>query len=116
MVAFLRISLVLVVLIAALLQAPVAQRFIRLIHLGLAIGKDIQPITDFQHHQCRRLRDPLLEACEDMWMSGATRTLYLACSDAKGRQNWMPKYVKSLPSIVFCEDGRACSYHQNAWQ
>lgn len=98
--SFLKISLVAVVLVAAVLQLPLFQRFLKLLRLGLAIGKDIRPISDFQY-QCRRLHDPLLEACEDMWISETTRTLYLACSDAKGRGNWMPKYVFSKLPTTF---------------
>lgn len=95
MVSFVKSGIVLVVITAAVLQLPLIQRFIRLLRLGLAIGKDIRPISDFTH-QCHRVHDPLLEACEDMWISAKTRTLYLACSDPKGRGNWMPKYVSSV--------------------
>lgn len=100
MVSFVKISIVLVVLVATLLQLPLFQRLIRLLHLGLAIGKDIRPISDFPQYQCRRLQDPLLEACEDMWISGTTRKLYLACSDSKGRDNWMPKLVFSSSACL----------------
>ncbi|ROW09842.1 hypothetical protein VMCG_02163 [Cytospora schulzeri] len=86
-----KIGLGAIVLIAVLIQLPIAQRTVALVRLGLAIGKTIQPISDFAHtYQCRRIVDPWLEACEDMWLSEATRKLYLACSDPEARDQWMP--------------------------
>ncbi|OHE93609.1 hypothetical protein CORC01_11108 [Colletotrichum orchidophilum] len=62
------------------------------IWLGLGIGKTFQPLSDFPY-SCRRIEEPRLQACEDMWLSEATRQLFLACSDPLARQQWMPKYV-----------------------
>ncbi|KXH66234.1 hypothetical protein CSAL01_11699 [Colletotrichum salicis] len=62
------------------------------IWLGLGIGKEFQPLSDFPY-SCRRIEDPRLQACEDMWLSEATRQLFLACSDPLSRQQWLPKYV-----------------------
>lgn len=94
MVGFSTISLVSIVLIAALVQVPVVKHIGRAVWLGFAIGKDIQPITDFQR-QCRRLEDPRLQACEDLWISEAQRKLYLACSDPHAREQWAPGFVTS---------------------
>ncbi|KAK1725678.1 uncharacterized protein BDZ83DRAFT_618882 [Colletotrichum acutatum] len=59
------------------------------IWLGLGIGKEFQPLSDFPY-SCRRIEDPRLQACEDMWLSEATRQLFLACSDPLSRQQWLP--------------------------
>ncbi|EME48732.1 hypothetical protein DOTSEDRAFT_142053, partial [Dothistroma septosporum NZE10] len=56
----------------------------------LGIGRTVQPIADFPHYQCRRIEDPRLQACEDMWLSEKTRQLFLACSDPTARTYWMP--------------------------
>ena len=62
---------------------------ITLVQLGLAIGKTIQPLSAFPF-ECRRIDNPMLDACEDMWISRSTRKLYLACSDSKARRQWFP--------------------------
>ncbi|KAK1962016.1 calcium-dependent phosphotriesterase [Colletotrichum sublineola] len=59
------------------------------IWLAFGIGKTIQPLSDFPY-SCRRIEDQRLQACEDMWLSEATRQLFLACSDPLARQQWMP--------------------------
>ncbi|KAK3360556.1 hypothetical protein B0T25DRAFT_473853 [Lasiosphaeria hispida] len=61
---------------------------IALVQLGLAIGKTIRPLSDFPY-ECRHIDHPLLDACEDMWISH-TRKLYLACSDSQARKQWFP--------------------------
>lgn len=91
MAGLIRISLCIVVLIAVFMQLPIVQRTVHLVRLGLAIGKTIQPISDFAHmYKCRRIEDPQLEACEDILLSEATRKLFLACSDREARGQWMP--------------------------
>ncbi|KAK6213937.1 hypothetical protein QIS74_09939 [Colletotrichum tabaci] len=57
--------------------------------MAFGIGKTFQPLSDFPY-SCRRIKDPRLQACEDMWLSEATRQLFLACSDPLSRQQWMP--------------------------
>ncbi|KAK1449899.1 hypothetical protein CMEL01_07235 [Colletotrichum melonis] len=59
------------------------------IWLGLGIGKEFQPLSDFPY-SCRRIENPRLQACEDMWLSEATRQLFLACSDPLSRRQWLP--------------------------
>ncbi|KAK2058938.1 hypothetical protein LY76DRAFT_616119 [Colletotrichum caudatum] len=59
------------------------------IWLAFGIGNTIQPLSDFPY-SCRRIENPRLQACEDMWLSEATRQLFLACSDPLARQQWMP--------------------------
>lgn len=71
------------------LQFLPVKNIFSLVWLGLGIGKDIQPVTDFPY-QCRRLEDPRLQACEDMWLSHSSRQLFLACSDPLGRKQWFP--------------------------
>ncbi|KAF3767168.1 calcium-dependent phosphotriesterase [Cryphonectria parasitica EP155] len=84
-----RIGIVIIVFVALLLQLPIVQNFVTLLRLGLGFGKTIQPIGDFQH-QCRRINHVHLQACEDMWLSEATRQLFLGCSDAGSRSQWVP--------------------------
>lgn len=62
------------------------------IWLAFGIGRVLQPISDFPY-TCRKIVDPRMEACEDMWLSESTRQLFLACSDSLARSHWMPKYV-----------------------
>ncbi|KAI8717131.1 hypothetical protein NCS52_00787700 [Fusarium sp. LHS14.1] len=57
--------------------------------LGFGIGRVTQPISDFPY-TCRKIVDPRMEACEDMWLSESTRQLFLACSDPLARPYWMP--------------------------
>jgi hypothetical protein len=61
----------------------------------LGIGRVMQPLSDFPY-TCRKIVDPRLEACEDMWLSQSTRQMFLACSDSTSRQSWMPRYVYPL--------------------
>ncbi|KAL2278407.1 hypothetical protein FJTKL_14502 [Diaporthe vaccinii] len=89
-----RVGLGIAVLGAVLSQVPITRSIWTLLSLGLAIGKFLQPISDFPSYQCRRIHDPLLQACEDMWLSEATRQLFLACSDSEARNRWMPSETK----------------------
>lgn len=86
-----------VALVALFSSLPITWRVARLVQLGFGIGKVIQPISDFPY-QCRRLHDPRLQACEDLWLSEATRQIFIACSESKSRQNWAPKYAARPPS------------------
>ncbi|KAK5126954.1 hypothetical protein LTR85_008312 [Meristemomyces frigidus] len=58
--------------------------------INVGVGRHLQPISDFPAYQCRRIEDPVLQACEDMWLSESTRQLFLACSDPLSRTQWMP--------------------------
>lgn len=58
--------------------------------INFGIGRQVQPISDFPAYQCRRIEDPILQACEDMWFSESSRQLFLACSDPLSRKQWMP--------------------------
>lgn len=98
-----KVSVTIALLVAVLLQVPVIQRIGTFIWLGLAIGKTIQPLSDFPNYQCRRIHDERLQACEDMWLSEKTRTLFLACSDAQLRTNWHPRYeFGEFKASAFC--------------
>ncbi|KAK0716277.1 hypothetical protein B0H67DRAFT_645920 [Lasiosphaeris hirsuta] len=69
-------------------------KLIALVQLGLAIGKTIRPLS-YVPFECHRIDNPLLDACEDMWISHSTRKLYLACSDSQARR-WMVLVVLDL--------------------
>ncbi|KAK2614255.1 hypothetical protein N8I77_001101 [Diaporthe amygdali] len=89
-----RMGLGVAALVAILIQLPFVQRIWILLKLGLAIGRVLQPLSDFTSYECRRIQDPLLQACEDLWLSEATRQLFLACSDSDSRTKWMPNEAK----------------------
>ncbi|KLU83157.1 hypothetical protein MAPG_02222 [Magnaporthiopsis poae ATCC 64411] len=82
------IGVVLVAIIAAIF--PILQ-------LGwktIAYGRVLQPVSDFPY-TCRRIENqPRLKACEDMWLSEATRQLFLACGDPAARSHWSPVVQK----------------------
>ncbi|KAH8904809.1 calcium-dependent phosphotriesterase [Coniochaeta sp. PMI_546] len=84
-----RVGLAAVVALAIITQVLPAWDFVTLLKLGYGLGKDIQPVSDFPY-QCRRIDHPLLQACEDMWLSERSRKLYLACSDPYARTQWFP--------------------------
>lgn len=76
---------------AIALLAVVFQIFLKdAVWLGLGIGRVTEPLSNFPY-TCRRIVDPRMEACEDMWLSEETRQLFLACSDSLARPHWMPK-------------------------
>jgi len=58
--------------------------------LAFGVGKVFQPISDFPY-TCRKIVNPRMEACEDMWLSKSTRQLFLACSDPLTREKWFTK-------------------------
>ncbi|KAH7041507.1 uncharacterized protein B0I36DRAFT_371677 [Microdochium trichocladiopsis] len=76
---------VLVALPAAIYQLEIHTSVIYL----KGIGHTFEPLSAFPY-KCRRIEHPRLQACEDMWLSEATRQLFLACSDSSQRQHWMP--------------------------
>lgn len=92
------------ILAAVLSQLPTTQSIWNVLKLGLAIGKVLQPISDFPSYRCHRIHDPVLQACEDLWLSEPTRQLFLACSDSDARAKWMPKYVMACGSFQVCYD------------
>ncbi|KAB8236667.1 uncharacterized protein BDW43DRAFT_241850 [Aspergillus alliaceus] len=54
------------------------------------IGRVVQPLEDFPKYRCERVRHPLLESCEDLWLDNANRKLYAACSNPAARKAWSP--------------------------
>lgn len=72
-------------LLAVLWQIALRDLFI----VTLGVTRHLQPISDFPY-QCRRIQDPIIQACEDMWLSESSRQLFLACSDPLARKQWMP--------------------------
>ncbi|RBQ82113.1 hypothetical protein VDGD_03638 [Verticillium dahliae] len=89
----LKAGIVVVAILATLFQVFLKDA----VWMGLGIGKTIQPLSDFPY-TCRRIEDPRLEACEDMWLSETTRQLFLACSDSDSRSKWIPNGGKYDPS------------------
>ncbi|EXJ87889.1 hypothetical protein A1O1_04816 [Capronia coronata CBS 617.96] len=56
----------------------------------MGLGRTLQSVSDFPY-KCHRIHgDPNIQACEDMWLDEASRTLFLACSDPVARRDWMP--------------------------
>lgn len=53
------------------------------------LGRTYQKIEEFPYN-CRRLRHPLLESCEDLVLDAEGRTVYAACSTSLGRKAWSP--------------------------
>ncbi|KAF4997202.1 hypothetical protein FDECE_12155 [Fusarium decemcellulare] len=87
--ALFKIGLSAVVLLAVFFQVFLKEA----IWLGLGIGRVTQPLSDFPY-TCRKIADPRMEACEDMWFSESTRQLFLACSDPLARPQWMPNVAR----------------------
>ncbi|KAF5859926.1 hypothetical protein ETB97_002185 [Aspergillus alliaceus] len=54
------------------------------------VKRIIQPLEDFPEYQCRRMRHPLLESCEDIWFDPSGRKLYAACAHPLAREAWCP--------------------------
>ncbi|ETS73043.1 hypothetical protein PFICI_15218 [Pestalotiopsis fici W106-1] len=82
----LKLTAILVVGLGALLyQAQLP----RMISLALGLGQTSAPLSAYPY-TCRRLHHERLKACEDMWLSEATRQLFLACSDPLARSAWAP--------------------------
>ncbi|KAF5019499.1 hypothetical protein F66182_8506 [Fusarium sp. NRRL 66182] len=87
-------SLVKVGLSAVVVLAVLFQVFLKDgVWLLFGIGRVMQPLSDFPY-TCRKITDPRMEACEDMWLSEATRQLFLACSDPLARPHWTPNVGK----------------------
>lgn len=77
--------------LAVLLSAVLYQiEFPRMVSLGLGLDRTIEPLHVFPY-TCRRVYHERLQACEDMWLSEATRQLFLACSEPSSRMQWMPQ-------------------------
>ena len=81
-----KIGLTAVIALAVLFQIYLKDA----VWLAFGVGKVLQPISDFPY-TCRKIVDPRMEACEDMWLSKSTRQLFLACSDPLSREKWMTK-------------------------
>jgi hypothetical protein len=97
-------------IVFAIFAAAFYQGFLKTtLFTSFGLGRVVQPISDFPDYQCRRIDDPRLEACEDMWLSEETRQLFLACSTSSARKDWMPKFVIDDHTI-------ASSTHQQADQ
>ncbi|KAB8229473.1 uncharacterized protein BDW43DRAFT_322125 [Aspergillus alliaceus] len=60
------------------------------VELFQGVKRIIQPLEDFPEYQCRRMRHPLLESCEDVWFDPSGRKLYAACANPLARLAWCP--------------------------
>ncbi|KAI6363580.1 hypothetical protein MCOR25_005863 [Pyricularia grisea] len=87
--AFAKLSIAFVAIFGVLFQLYLKDDLINL----FAIGRTIQPIGDFPY-TCRRIDNPRLQACEDMWLSEQTRQLFMACSEPLGRAAWLPAVMQ----------------------
>ena len=76
--------------LSAVVLLAVAFQVLRVpLHVLIGWNRHMQPVEDFPY-ECRRIEDPRLQACEDMWLSEESRVLYLACSDPVARSQWLP--------------------------
>ncbi|KAK7946893.1 uncharacterized protein PG986_011214 [Apiospora aurea] len=96
---------VLAVILATLYQSNVHFALYRGVRLFYGIGHTLEPLSAFPSYKCRRIEDERLQACEDMWLSEATRQLFLACSETRGRQQWSPN------GGIFNASGRSLTDH-----
>lgn len=78
------------VILAALAAGIYQLELHRSIAIAAGIGHNFEPLSAYPNYKCRRIEHPRLQACEDMWLSEATRQLFLACSDPMARNEWMP--------------------------
>lgn len=67
-----------------------------IIFTSMGVRRTIQNVTDFPY-DCRRIRHPKLEGCEDMWLDNELRLLYAACAPVLGRVHWTPRSVLERP-------------------
>lgn len=67
-----------------------------LLFVTFGVRRTYQKIEEFPY-DCRRLRHPLLESCEDLVLDAEGRTVYAACSTSLGRKAWSPGSVLSQP-------------------
>ncbi|KAH8679569.1 putative serum paraoxonase/arylesterase 2 [Tricladium varicosporioides] len=56
----------------------------------LGYGRKVWSIKDFNNVKCEKIDELGLEGCEDMWLHEKTGYLYMACSDTRSRQQWLP--------------------------
>jgi hypothetical protein len=57
--------------------------------ITVGLGRVIQTIDEFPF-ECRQVRHPKLEACEDLWIDDEKRVLYAACYGVESRMHWNP--------------------------
>ncbi len=84
-----RLISIIVAVAAVVLGVAYQSKVENILFVVLGLGRVIQPIEDFPY-DCRRIRHPLLESCEDMWLDDEGRALYAACSSIIGRMGWAP--------------------------
>jgi arylesterase / paraoxonase len=75
-------------LVALLYQAVLKNLLFTL----LGVGRTVHPLESFGV-RCEKIKEPGLEACEDMWLHEPSGLLYLACSNSLSKMQWNPSYV-----------------------
>lgn len=86
-------------LAAGLIAISYQALFKNLLFTILGVGRTVHPLESFGV-RCEKVREPGLEACEDMWLHEPSGLLYMACSDSLSKVQWSPSYV-SDPTL-FC--------------
>jgi arylesterase / paraoxonase len=66
--------------------------FKNLLFTILGLDKTVHPLESFGV-RCERVKEPGLEACEDMWLHEPSGLLYIACSNSLSKTQWNPSYV-----------------------
>jgi arylesterase/paraoxonase len=85
-------TLPMVTLIAGVLAMIYQAVFKNLLFTILGLDKTVEPLESFGVH-CEKIREPGLQACEDMWLHEPSGLLYIACSDTLSKMQWNPSYV-----------------------
>jgi arylesterase/paraoxonase len=62
----------------------------------LGVGRETFSIESYNHLKCEKVEELGIEGCEDMWMHEKTGHLYMACSDSRSREQWLPAFEASL--------------------
>lgn len=80
-----------ITLIAGLLAMIYQAVFKNLLWTILGLDKTVDPLESFGV-RCEKIKEPGLEACEDMWLHEPSGLLYMACSDSLSKVQWNPSY------------------------
>lgn len=99
----------------AILAAYTWQVFLHdFLFYAVGVGRQTSPIEAFPY-DCRRLRHPLLESCEDLALDARGRRLFAACSDSLARGGWSPGYVSFFFFFFFSLEGFGVRENGEEW-
>jgi uncharacterized protein YqcC (DUF446 family) len=92
------VSLISKLAIAGVVLVAVLYQFLikHLVFGFLGVGREVASIQTYGHLRCQKVEELGLEACEDMWLHEKTGYLYMACSDSRSREQWLPAFGSSL--------------------